>query len=81
MANLICNDMWEWDGNNHLNYKMASEVQPDIILHSTNGVKFTSDMTKGEDVSDDIKLLFLLRVATVRSGSAWYCTFVREFAK
>tara|TARA_B100000945_G_scaffold194458_1_gene156200 strand:+ start:908 stop:1846 length:939 start_codon:yes stop_codon:yes gene_type:complete len=55
MANLICNDMWEWDGNNHLNYKMASEVQPDIILHSTNGVKFTSDMTKGEDVSDDIK--------------------------
>ena len=45
MATLICNDMWEWDDNHMLNYKMASEVFPDIIFHATNGVKFTPDMT------------------------------------
>jgi len=48
MATLICNDMWEWDDNHMLNYKMSSEVQPDIIFHATNGVKFTPDMLKHE---------------------------------
>ena len=46
MATLICNDMWEWDDNHMLNYKMSSKVQPDIIFHATNGVKFTPDMLR-----------------------------------
>tara|TARA_B100000427_G_C15492558_1_gene588347 strand:+ start:782 stop:1750 length:969 start_codon:yes stop_codon:yes gene_type:complete len=55
MATLICNDMWEWDDNHMLNYKMSSEVQPDIIFHATNGVKFTPDMLRTELNSMDVK--------------------------
>tara|TARA_X000000368_G_scaffold266072_1_gene210725 strand:+ start:61 stop:999 length:939 start_codon:yes stop_codon:yes gene_type:complete len=52
MATLICNDMWEWDGTNHLNYKLSSEVQPDILFHATNGVKFTPAMLSHQSNTD-----------------------------
>ena len=35
---IICNDMWEWEGTNEINMKLA-DIHPDLILHSTNGVK------------------------------------------
>lgn len=55
MATLICNDMWEWDNNHMLNFKMASEVQPDIIFHATNGVKFTQSMLTHSNNFPDIE--------------------------
>tara|TARA_B100001094_G_scaffold295055_1_gene316100 strand:+ start:730 stop:1680 length:951 start_codon:yes stop_codon:yes gene_type:complete len=55
MATLICNDMWEWDGTNHLNYKLSFEVQPDILFHATNGVKFTPEMLSHCNKFPDVK--------------------------
>jgi len=38
VCGLICNDMWQWEGNKGLNCKV-SDISPDVILHATNGVK------------------------------------------
>tara|TARA_A100000164_G_scaffold189664_1_gene168380 strand:+ start:958 stop:1923 length:966 start_codon:yes stop_codon:yes gene_type:complete len=79
MATLICNDMWEWDDNHMLNYKMSSKVQPDIIFHATNGVKFTPDMLKHENKPEfsDVKYnnKFLCNVL-----DAWHETHLRMTA-
>tara|TARA_B100000427_G_C15492474_1_gene588304 strand:+ start:740 stop:1678 length:939 start_codon:yes stop_codon:yes gene_type:complete len=53
VAGMICNDMWQWEANQCLNTKMAT-ISPDLILHSTNGVKFNSHMVKKvEDIDID----------------------------